>query len=104
MPGALRKDVISEMGFVLPVKMLGSTVVSTSLNQKLNTFFEDCPGAVMIPASLPFQNFQWKTDVILSCYCGGLVTKLCSSLATTWTIDHQVPQSMRFSRQEYWSG
>ena len=24
--------------------------------------------------------------------------------ATLWTIAHQVPLSMRFSRQEYWSG
>lgn len=32
MPGALRKDVISEMGFVLPGKKLRSPVVSTLLN------------------------------------------------------------------------
>ena len=24
--------------------------------------------------------------------------------ATLWTIDHQAPQPMGFSRQEYWSG
>ena len=24
--------------------------------------------------------------------------------ATPWTVAHQVPLSMRFSRQEYWSG
>ena len=24
--------------------------------------------------------------------------------ATLWTVAHQAPQSMRFSRQEYWSG
>ena len=23
---------------------------------------------------------------------------------TPWTVDHQVPLSMEFSRQEYWSG
>ena len=35
---------------------------------------------------------------------------MCSSLScvqlfvTAWTIAHQAPLSMRFSRQEYWSG
>ena len=24
--------------------------------------------------------------------------------ATPWTVDHQAPPSMEFSRQEYWSG
>ena len=33
-----------------------------------------------------------------------LVTKLYPTLATPWTIAHQAPLSMGFSRQEYWSG
>ena len=36
-------------------------------------------------------------------FCGGLVTKLCPTLATPWTIACQAPLSMAFSRQEYWS-
>ena len=35
---------------------------------------------------------------------GGLVTKLCLTLATPWTVVCQAPLSMGFSRQEYWSG
>ena len=35
---------------------------------------------------------------------GGLVTKLCQTLATPWTVALQAPLSMGFSRQEYWSG
>ena len=27
-----------------------------------------------------------------------------SSFVTTWTVAHQCPLSMEFSRQEYWSG
>ena len=34
---------------------------------------------------------------------GGLVIKLCPTLVTPWTIACQVPLSMEFSRQEYWS-
>ena len=35
---------------------------------------------------------------------------MCQSLsrvrlfATSWTVDHQAPLSLEFSRQEYWSG
>ena len=35
---------------------------------------------------------------------GGLVAKLSPTLATPWTVTHHAPLSMRFSRQEYWSG
>ena len=35
---------------------------------------------------------------------GGLVTKLCLNLATTWIVACQAPLSMGFPRQEYWSG
>ena len=34
---------------------------------------------------------------------GGLVAKSCPTLATPWTVAHQTPLSMGFSRQEYWS-
>ena len=35
--------------------------------------------------------------------CGGsLVTKSCPTLAIQWTVIHQAPLYMRFSRQEYW--
>ena len=35
---------------------------------------------------------------------GSSVTKSCPTLATPWTVAHQAPLSMGFSRQEYWSG
>ena len=35
---------------------------------------------------------------------GGLVAKLCPTLATPWIVARQAPLSMVFSRQEYWSG
>ena len=34
----------------------------------------------------------------------GLVTKSCLTLATPWTVACQVPLSMGFSKQDYWSG
>ena len=35
---------------------------------------------------------------------GGLVAKSCLTLKILWTVACQAPLSMRFSRQEYWSG
>ena len=35
---------------------------------------------------------------------GSLITKSCLTLATPWTVAHQASLSIRFSRQEYWSG
>jgi len=35
---------------------------------------------------------------------GGLVAKSCPTLATLWTEEPDRLHSMRFSRQEYWSG
>ena len=38
-------------------------------------------------------------------YMGGcLVAKSCPTLETPWTVAHQTPLSMGFSRQDYWSG
>ena len=41
-----------------------------------------------------------------SCNTGVVVkvTQSCPTLATPWTVAHQVPLSMGFSRQKYWSG
>ena len=35
---------------------------------------------------------------------GCLVTKLCRLFVSPWTVAHQAPLSMGFSRQEYWNG
>ena len=34
----------------------------------------------------------------------GEVTQSCPTLCDPWTVAHQAPPSMGFSRQEYWSG
>ena len=55
-----------------------------------------------VSAGCPFK----KQRVPLRCCngAGGLVAKSCLTLATPWTVAHQAPLSMGFSRQEYWSG
>ena len=43
-------------------------------------------------------------EILLNKSIGGLFAKLCMTLETPWTVACQVPLSMGFSRQEYWSG
>ena len=38
------------------------------------------------------------------CYCCLVATVMSDSFETPWTVAHQTPLSMEFSRQEYWSG
>ena len=42
--------------------------------------------------------------ITLSCACALSVLYSCSTLCNPWTIACQAPLSVRFSRQEYWSG
>ena len=44
---------------------------------------------------------QWGLPQFIG---GGLLSKLCPTLATPWTVAHQAPLSMGFPRQEYWNG
>ena len=44
------------------------------------------------------------SGAVLRAYCYCLVASLMSDYATLWTVVHQAPLSMGFSRQEYWSG
>ena len=46
--------------------------------------------------------WSWQNQYISQ--FGGFVAKSCPTLATLWTVACQVPLSMGFSRQEYWSG
>ena len=62
------------------------------------------------PGIPPSPNIHVLTDVealwtlSFKSLVGGLVTKLCPTLVTPWTVACQAPLSMGFSRQEYWSG
>ena len=40
----------------------------------------------------------------LQLYGGGIATQSCPTLCDPWTVAHQAPLFMGFSRQEYWSG
>ena len=48
-------------------------------------------------------NFQDLPQVNITVIVG-LVTQSCPDLVTPWTVAHQPPLPMGFTRQEYWSG
>ena len=50
------------------------------------------------------REYIYKYMCVWVCGFCGLVTKSCPTLVTPWTVAHQPPLSMGFSRQEYWSG
>ena len=52
-----------------------------------------------------FQTLQHRTqgERMCCCWCGGLALS-CLTFVTPWSVAHQAPLSMRFPRQEYWSG
>ena len=51
--------------------------------------------------SMGLQRVRHDCATELNCGLGGLVAKLCPTLATPWTEEAGRLQSMGFSRQEY---
>ena len=51
-----------------------------------------------------FSPFSLSFSQLLLLFGGGLITKSYLTLAILWTVACQVPPSMEFSNQEYWSG
>ena len=70
------------------------------------------PWTVACQASLSMGFFQarileWvaiSVSIIYICAVLCLVTQSCLTLCDLWTVAHQTLLSMKFSRQEYWSG
>ena len=65
------------------------------------------PRGSTVPGILQARNTRVGCHFLLQCMkvkSQSEVTQLCPTLATPWTAAHQAPPSMRFSKQEYWSG
>ena len=50
------------------------------------------------------ESSQRECSIVLGGSGGGSVTKLGLTLGIIWTVAHQAPLSIGFSRQKYWSG
>ena len=51
-----------------------------------------------------FKVHENMLDIIIISESGNEVAQSCPTHCDPWTVAHQAPPSMRFSRQEYWSG
>ena len=45
-----------------------------------------------------------RAECVCVCVCVCVSCSVVSDSVTPWTVAHQAPLSMEFSRQEYWSG
>ena len=59
-------------------------------------------GLFSLPLLLYILFFYFLCNIWLC--CAVLSCSVVSDSATPWTVAHQAPLSMEFSRQEYWSG
>ena len=55
------------------------------------------------PEAITFTDENINSNLICMCICAQSLQP-CPTLCSLWTVDHQVPMSMGFSRQNYWSG
>ena len=58
----------------------------------------------LIYKTVLLSGIQQSDSVIHKYGGGGVVAKSCLTLVTPWTVACQVPLSMGFPRQQYWSG
>ena len=68
----------------------------------LDTWVEGCLGSNLNPFGPKSEHSSWKMDLCLKCVLNHL--SHIRLFATLWTVAHQAPLFMGFSRQEYWSG
>ena len=68
---------------------------------------DSSPPGVPVPGILQARTLEWVAISFSNAWKWKVKVKLLSRvrlLATPWTVVHQAPPSMGFSRQEYWSG
>ena len=75
---------------------------STRLPATCLTMSHTFPRYCIRPPHLTLPSF-WFSAALVTWYVRS-ITWLCLTLVTPWTVARQVPLSIEFSRQEYWSG
>ena len=68
---------------------------------------DGCPPGSPVPGILQARTLEWVAISFSNAWKGKMKVNSLSRvrlLVTPWTVAHQAPPSMGFSRQEYWSG
>ena len=87
--------------------MLAATAKSLQSCLTLCDPIDGSPPGSLVPGILQARTLEWVAISFSSVWKWKVKVKSLSRvwlLATPWTVAHQVPLSMGFSRQEYWSG
>ena len=90
--------------------MLSRLVIAFLLRSKhrLISWLQSPSAVILEPPKIKFLTVSIVSPSIChdmmepDCYGGGLIMKLRLTLVTSWTVAHQDPLSLEFSRQEYW--
>ena len=92
-----------------PIQYAAAAAAAKSL-QSCSTLcspIDGSPPGSAIPGILQARTLEWVATSFSNAWMWKVKVKSLSRaqlLATLWTAAHQAPQSMGFSRQEYWSG
>ena len=78
--------------------MVHFILISDDMHVNLLSLSHRFPTAVHF---FPIPFFLWFSDCM--CTCAQLLSCVCL-FPTPWTVAHQAPLSIEFSRPEYWSG
>ena len=83
--------------------LLGLTVAAVSLLRVTLTLLY---GYFCVRAPITFSPGLFDTQFCFCCclLCCAQSLQSCPTLCDLWTVAHQAPLSVEFSRQEYWSG
>ena len=112
LPSSLRSVRARPSLDLLPAKcqrlFLGQRPILPQLCRHPSPYFWVTPGIPRIRwSSQLYLGVPFWSSLILSwslCVCVFSCSVVPDSFATSWTVAHQAPLSMGFSRQEYWSG
>ena len=90
-----------------PLAAAAAAAKSLQLRLTLCDPIDGSPPGSPVPGILQARTLEWVAISFSSAWKWKVKVKSLSRvwlLATPWTAAHQVPPSMGFSRQEYWSG
>ena len=96
-----------EKKFTFTVIMIHAAAKSLQSCPTLCDPIDGSPPSSPVPGILQARTLQWVASSFSNAWKWKMKVKSLSHvrlLVTPWTAAHQAPPSMRFSRQEYWSG
>ena len=106
-PGILQARTLERVAIAFPNKWTAAAAKSLQSRPTLCDPIDSSPPGSPIPGILQVRTLEWVAISFSNAWKWKVKVNSLSHvqlLATPWTVAHQAPPSMGFSRQEYWSG